>query len=84
MVNSPTPVAVRYFQRVVFDHPVYHPCVDPDTHELDLSRGFRRWKRNVNHLWQILLFARRAFYKIDSNASKEEQIEPRNKEAAET
>lgn len=52
--------------RLVFDHPVFHPAVDALTHELDLRRGFHKWKRNVNHIWQILLYARRAFHKIES------------------
>ncbi len=57
------------FQRLFFDHPVFHPMVDPRSHELDLLRGFHKWKRNVNHIWQILLYARRIFYKIDARAS---------------
>ena len=40
--------------------------MDVLTYELDLRRGFHKWKRNVNHIWQILLYARRAFYKIEA------------------
>lgn len=54
---------------------MYHPLVDPVTHELDVRRGFHKWKRNVNHIWQILLYARRIFYKIDPK-------DPLNSEAA--
>ncbi len=53
-------------QRFVFDHPVFHPYVDATSHELELRRGFPKWKRNVNHIWQILLYARRSFYKIET------------------
>ena len=28
-------------------------------------QGFHKWKRNVNHIWQVLLYARRLFYKIE-------------------
>ena len=63
--NTETYFACR-MQRLVFDHPVFHPAVDALTHELDLRRGFHKWKRNVNHIWQILLYARRAFHKIES------------------
>jgi len=59
--------------RLVFDHPVFHPSVDAITHELDLRRGFHKWKRNVNHIWQILLFARRAFYKIEAKDAVNEE-----------
>ena len=52
--------------RLLFDHPVYHPLVDPNTHELDVKRLFVKWKRNVNHIWQILSHARRSFYKIET------------------
>ena len=39
-------------------------------------QGFHKWKRNVNHIWQVLLYARRLFYKI-------EVTNPLNIEAAE-
>ena len=39
------------------------------------SQGFHKWKRNVNHIWQVLLYARRSFYKIEVN-------NPLNMEAA--
>ncbi|XP_069112358.1 AKT-interacting protein-like isoform X2 [Argopecten irradians] len=61
---------------LVFDLPVFHPLVDPLTGQLDVKRAFQKWRRNVNHVWQVLLYARRVFYKIDSKS-------PLNKEAAE-
>ena len=61
--------------KLVFDDFVFHPIVDPKTFELDLRRGFHKWKRNVNHIWQVLLYARRIFYKIDTK-------DPLNREAA--
>ncbi|XP_064640571.1 AKT-interacting protein-like isoform X3 [Lineus longissimus] len=61
--------------RLIFDPPVFHPVVHPDTGELDCKRAFQKWRRNVNHLWQVLLYARRVFYKIDTKT-------PLNPEAA--
>ncbi|XP_021364429.1 AKT-interacting protein-like isoform X2 [Mizuhopecten yessoensis] len=61
---------------LVFDLPVFHPLVDPLTGQLDVKRAFQKWRKNVNHVWQVLLYARRVFYKIDSKS-------PLNKEAAE-
>jgi len=62
--------------RVVFDSPVFHPLIDPETKELDIARGFaNKWRRNVNHLWHVLLYVRRCFYKIETT-------HPLNPEAA--
>ncbi|XP_072013554.1 AKT-interacting protein-like isoform X2 [Amphiura filiformis] len=61
--------------RLVFHPPVFHPIVDFETGELDVQRAFKQWRRNVNHIWQVLLYARRIFYKIDTKA-------PLNPEAA--
>ena len=51
--------------RLLFEHPVFHPLVDTETFELDVKRGFHKWRRNVNHIWQILLYMRKCFYKFD-------------------
>lgn len=63
--------------RVFFDHAVFHPLIESQSpFELDVRRGpLKKWRRNVNHIWQILLYTRRAFYKIDTS-------EPLNQEAA--
>ncbi|CAL4079283.1 unnamed protein product, partial [Meganyctiphanes norvegica] len=62
--------------RVVFDSPVFHPLIDPESKELDIARGFaNKWRRNVNHLWHVLLYVRRCFYKIETT-------HPLNPEAA--
>lgn len=61
--------------RLVFEPPVFHPIIDPTSGELDVKRGFQKWRRNVNHIWQVLLYARRIFYKIDTKS-------PLNPEAA--
>ena len=62
-------------QRLIFRPAIFHPIVDPVSGELDVHRAFAKWKRNVNHIWQVLLYARRIFYKIDTK-------EPLNPEAA--
>ncbi|KAM8946112.1 AKT-interacting protein isoform 2-T2 [Pelodytes ibericus] len=61
--------------RLVFDTPVFHPLVDPVSGELDVKRAFAKWRRNHNHIWQVLMYARRIFYKIDTAS-------PLNPEAA--
>ncbi|XP_039208339.1 AKT-interacting protein isoform X3 [Crotalus tigris] len=54
--------------RLIFDLPIFHPLVDPVSGELDVKRAFAKWRRNHNHIWQILMYARRVFYKIDTTS----------------
>ncbi|MED6245777.1 hypothetical protein ATANTOWER_007940 [Ataeniobius toweri] len=61
--------------KLVFDIPVFHPLVDPVSGELDVRRAFTKWRRNHNHIWQVLMYARTVFYKINTT-------EPLNPEAA--
>ncbi|XP_054627928.1 AKT-interacting protein isoform X3 [Dunckerocampus dactyliophorus] len=61
--------------KLVFDMPVFHPLVDPVSGELDVKRTFTKWRRNHNHIWQVLMYARTIFYKIHTT-------EPLNPEAA--
>jgi len=51
--------------KIVFEAPVFHPHIHPHTHQLNVKQGFHKWKRNVNHIWQLLLYARRVFYKVE-------------------
>lgn len=53
---------------LVFDFPVFHPLVDPSTGELDVKRAFPKWRKNNNRIWQVLLYCRRSFYKIDTKS----------------
>uniref|UniRef100_A0A8C1VJV7 Akt interacting protein n=1 Tax=Cyprinus carpio TaxID=7962 RepID=A0A8C1VJV7_CYPCA len=60
--------------RVIFDTPVFHPLVDSVSGELDVRRAFTKWRRNHNHIWQVLMYARTIFYKINT-------MDPLNPEA---
>lgn len=60
---------------MVLDPPIFHPIIDYTTGELDVKSAFQKWKRNVNHLWQVVQFARSSFYKIETHS-------PLNQEAA--
>ena len=33
-------------------------------------QGFPKWKRNVNHIWQVLLFCRKVIYKLETGSGK--------------
>jgi len=55
--------------KIMFENSVFHPSIDPVTNQLNVKQGFHKWKRNVNHIWQILLYARRVFHKIDTGGA---------------
>lgn len=61
---------------VVFDPPVFNPLINVETGELDIKRAFSKWRHNVNHLWQVVQYTKRVFYKIETEM-------PLNFEAAE-
>lgn len=50
--------------RVTFFPPVFHPMMDSESGQFDVNQGFQTWRRNTNHIYHILLFLRRSFYKI--------------------
>jgi ubiquitin-protein ligase len=61
-------------QRVEFQCKVFHPQISPEG-DLNVGRGFPEWKKNMNHIWQVVEYARKTFLKIDSG-------NPINEEAA--
>lgn len=52
--------------KLYFTPAVFHPFINPSNGMLDLDRAFSTWRPNVNHIWQILLYVRRIFYKFDT------------------
>jgi len=52
--------------KVTFTPSIFHPFINSSTGDLDLERAFSTWRPNVNHIWQILLYLRRIFYKFDA------------------
>ena len=54
--------------RLLFDGPVFHPLVDPNSGELDVKRAFAKWTPNQNHIWQVLVYARSIFYEISTKS----------------
>ena len=49
--------------------------VDIHTGTLDTKKEFQRWRRDINHIHHLLLYARKIFQNIDPN-------QPVNQEAA--
>ena len=50
--------------------------INANTGEMDVRSGFQEWRKNVNHIWQVVHYVRRAFYKIETKS-------PLNQEASE-
>ncbi len=44
IVEYPLSRVVLFRQRLVFDPPVFHPVVNPETGELDVKRAFQKWR----------------------------------------
>ncbi|KAK3598901.1 hypothetical protein CHS0354_036207 [Potamilus streckersoni] len=67
-VNIPENFPHGECPRVIFEFPLFHPVVDPHTGELDVKRGFPKWRPKVHEICQVLLYTRRIFYKIDTKS----------------
>ncbi|KJE90680.1 fts-prov protein [Capsaspora owczarzaki ATCC 30864] len=61
--------------RIVFQRPLFHPLVHPQSNELDVTRKFPTWRKNEDHIWDMLLYLKRCFYKIETD-------DPANPDAA--
>jgi ubiquitin-protein ligase len=59
--------------KIVFDTIPFHPLVHPKTGELDTSKAFPLWNPNVNHLWQLVLFAKKIFYNLEKIIEEESE-----------
>lgn len=55
--------------RVIFDNPPFHPMINSHTGELDVKKGFPKWKREVHRIYNVMAFTRRIFFKIDTEAA---------------
>merc|ERR1712227_48297 len=63
--------------KLVFDPPIFHPLVNPNTGELDLTKVYQTWRPHKDRLWHLIPWMRKVFLKIDF-----EGVEPSNPEAA--
>mmetsp|Transcript_3685 Transcript_3685/g.6460 ORF Transcript_3685/g.6460 Transcript_3685/m.6460 type:complete len:238 (+) Transcript_3685:198-911(+) len=53
---------------VTFLHPVFHPLVNPRTHELDLSQKFPVWKQRKHNLTELLKYIRQIFFLFEKDS----------------
>ncbi|KAI5641504.1 ubiquitin-conjugating enzyme domain-containing protein [Phthorimaea operculella] len=49
---------------LTFTSHLYHPAVDPNTGNLNLSEVFPQWDRKRNHIWQILKYLHLIFHNL--------------------
>ncbi|CAG0917931.1 unnamed protein product [Notodromas monacha] len=57
--------------KVIFVPPLYHPLVDPETGEFDLSNVFPKWCCSSNSLQQVLRHVRNSFYSVAESSLDE-------------
>ncbi|XP_028968612.1 AKT-interacting protein [Galendromus occidentalis] len=60
--------------RVIFDPPVFHPLIHAITGEMDVSCKIAKWRREENHIYQVVEAVKSLFEKIpeDSKAANRE------------
>ncbi|OAD58357.1 AKT-interacting protein, partial [Eufriesea mexicana] len=51
--------------KVIFQTPVFHPLIDPETGELYTSWGFPEWRKS-NRIWQLIQFITKILTKVDT------------------
>lgn len=61
--------------KVIFQTPVFHPLIDPETGELCTSWGFPEWRKS-NRMWHLIHFVTKILTKVDIKMS------PVNQEAS--
>eukprot|EP00731_Ephydatia_muelleri_P025967 Em0018g67a len=49
-----------------FQSGVFHPLVDYVTGQLDTRSEFQKWRRDINHIHNLLMYARNIFHTIDT------------------
>ncbi|RWS10500.1 AKT-interacting protein-like protein [Dinothrombium tinctorium] len=59
--------------KIFFEPIVFHPLINPQTGELNTKYKFYEWKRNDNHLSDVLMFAKTIFTQLN-DVLKEEYI----------
>lgn len=50
----------------MFDGGIFHPAISPETGDLNVAAEFRKWRKTVNHVWQVLQYAKDVFIQIDT------------------
>ncbi|CAL7949440.1 unnamed protein product [Xylocopa violacea] len=61
--------------QVIFQTPVFHPLIDPESGELCTLWGFPEWRKS-NRIWQLIQFITKIFTKVDI------KMNPINQEAS--
>lgn len=55
--------------KVVFQSEIFHPVIDGESNQLDLSSGFPTWTRAEQHIWQIVKYIHWIFYNIENSVA---------------
>ena len=52
-------------QKIIFDPIPFHPFVNSSNGEFNVEKAFPNWKSTSNHLWEIILYAKRVFHNLE-------------------
>ncbi|XP_018913959.1 AKT-interacting protein isoform X2 [Bemisia tabaci] len=52
--------------KVIFQSDTFHPQIDKDSGELNIREKFPEWRKDLNHLWQVLDYTQSIFYNIET------------------
>lgn len=63
---------------IVFENSLFHPAVDEVTREFAVQSFFPEWRKDVNHVYQVLVILKQILHCVDARS-----FEPVNKKAAE-
>ncbi|KAL3280883.1 hypothetical protein HHI36_004111 [Cryptolaemus montrouzieri] len=54
---------------VRFQSRMFHPAIDPESNELNVSKAFPKWDKVENHVWQVLKFVLWSFENLEGSLS---------------
>ncbi|XP_053209050.1 protein crossbronx homolog [Panonychus citri] len=71
---------------IIFDHPPFHPLIDPETGKFNSTKIISQWNPRVHQFWQLIAHLKKVFihvekelnYEMDDNSTKPEEINYRN------
>lgn len=49
----------------MFSSKLFHPVINSETNEVNLSKAFPKWSKTTQHIWQVVKFIQWIFYDMD-------------------
>lgn len=64
--------------KVIFHSKIFHPVIDNDTGELNLSKAFPKWSKTNQHIWQVVKYIQWIFLDMDKSVEHAVNLEAAN------